>query len=276
MTRLLGWISLYIDCSLHVAFSVLAFTCITFLELGIPSSCDLLYFVFFSTIAGYNFVKYYGFLASYTTNPNWRINVIGILSLVSLGIAFFFFQKLNLISICTVVVLALLTFFYAIPIPAANYLKIGVRGLRGFSGFKVFIIALVWSFATVFLPFSESKFAVSSSLYVLLITRFLWVLVLMIPFEIRDLEHDDSSLGTLPQKLGVEGAKYLGYVLLLIICIVSFVTVPVLKISLVTGSVALVSALCIWGARINQGPFYSALWVETIPVFWLGLLLIFS
>lgn len=276
MAGLRGLFSFYIDSSLHVAFSVFAFTYITYLEMGVSPSFDLLGFVFFATVLGYNFVKYYGFLSYHSTNPNWRVRLISLLSLVSSGMALFFLQRLDLKSILTVALLALLTFFYAMPVSVAGNRRIELSNLRGLFGFKIYIIAIVWTSTTCLLPILESDFTVLHQTYALLLNRFLWVLVLMIPFEIRDLKYDALSLGTLPQRIGIQGAKYLGYVLLGIICLVTLNTVTSLETVMITVVVAVISAVCIRQATPNQGRFYSAFWVEGIPLLWMGLLLVFS
>ena len=50
----------YINSSIHVALAVYAFTWVTLLQFGLNYNANVLYFVFFATITGYNFVKYFG------------------------------------------------------------------------------------------------------------------------------------------------------------------------------------------------------------------------
>ena len=50
----------YINSSIHVALSVYALTWITLNEFQIEYDENILYFNFYATITGYNFVKYFG------------------------------------------------------------------------------------------------------------------------------------------------------------------------------------------------------------------------
>ncbi len=57
LKRLLNF---YINSSVHVAFSACALTWITLLRFGIDVDKNTLYFVFYASITGYNFVKFFG------------------------------------------------------------------------------------------------------------------------------------------------------------------------------------------------------------------------
>ena len=50
--------NIYINSSIHVAFAVCSLVGITCLEYDINIAINLLGFVFFGTVTGYNFVKY--------------------------------------------------------------------------------------------------------------------------------------------------------------------------------------------------------------------------
>ena len=53
-------VNFYLDSSIHVAFAVFALTWVTLLQFDLDYDKNVLYFVFFATITGYNFVKYFG------------------------------------------------------------------------------------------------------------------------------------------------------------------------------------------------------------------------
>ena len=59
MTLLKQLFNFYINSSIHVALAVYSLTYITLVEYGIKYDEDVLYFVFYSTITGYNFVKFF-------------------------------------------------------------------------------------------------------------------------------------------------------------------------------------------------------------------------
>jgi len=60
MTFLKQLFNFYINSSIHVALAVYALAYITLVEYDIEYDENVLYFVFYATITGYNFVKYFG------------------------------------------------------------------------------------------------------------------------------------------------------------------------------------------------------------------------
>ena len=113
----------------------------------------------------------------------------------------------------------------------------------------------------------------NSYLWPVFFERLLIVLILTIPFEIRDMDQDDRTLGTLPQRLGIKGVKILGTLLG-----VGYLLIDLLYHDTSTFehlvSVAFV-VLCLalmWGASKRRSPYYSSFWVESAPFFWLLLM----
>src|SRR5690606_12880038 len=108
------------------------------------------------------------------------------------------------------------------------------KNLRNLKGIKAFVVSLTWSVSTVLLPLLNNDVPITSEVLVDLVQRFLFILALMIPFEIRDLKFDEPNLRTLPQVLGVAGSRWLGVLLL-----VFFVIFGLLKTSLNTTSTSI-------------------------------------
>ena len=50
----------YINSSIHVALAVCGLVWVTLLNFNVGADLDFLYFIFFATVTGYNFVKYFG------------------------------------------------------------------------------------------------------------------------------------------------------------------------------------------------------------------------
>src|SRR5690554_4598680 len=72
----------YIDSSIHVALAVFALSWITLLRFHIPYDSAALYFIFFASISGYNFVKYFGIARfRHRSLTNW-LKCIQLFSLV--------------------------------------------------------------------------------------------------------------------------------------------------------------------------------------------------
>ena len=100
-------------------------------------------------------------------------------------------------------------------------------------------------------------------------------MVLILPFEIRDLSVDDLSLGTLPQKIGVQKTKLFGAVLLLIFLLLEFFKDEVLELNVVVLPVIfIVTLFFLINSSVKQSKYYASFFVEGIPIIWLLLLLV--
>ena len=105
----------YINSSIHVALSVYALTWLTLLEFGISYDEHVLYFNFFGTITGYNFVKYFGLAKFHHRSlANW-LKVIQLFSLVCFVALCYYAFQLEPKTWLYIVILGAITFFYAIP-----------------------------------------------------------------------------------------------------------------------------------------------------------------
>ena len=89
-------------------------------------------------------------------------------------------------------------------------------GLREIPFSKIFIISLVWTVSTMLLLVLENNISFDSNITLHLIGRFLFVLAITIPFDIRDLKFDDKKLKTIPIIIGESRAKLLAVLILLI------------------------------------------------------------
>lgn len=265
-------LNFHINSSIHVALAVYALTWITLLELGLKYDENVLYFVFYASIAGYNFVKYF----SITQTRNGRLGIwfklTQILSFICLLLMCFYAYHLQLKTLIIICVFALLTFFYAIP-----FFKNGKNTLRNVVGLKVYVIAMVWAGTTVFIPVINEDYLINADVLLLGVQRFLYVLVLMIPFEIRDLKYDNSELKTVPQKTGVKGAKVIGIAILIVFFALEFFKNQLTNSNIVIlFLITLFTSVFVICSKTEQGKYYSSFWVEALPIGWLLLLLVFN
>lgn len=149
------------------------------------------------------------------------------------------------------------------------------QNLRDISGLKVYIIALVWSGVTVILPLVNNEVGFSEDVIVSVLQVFIFVIALMLPFEIIDLRYDSLKLATIPQKIGVKRTKLLGLVLLLIFYLSEFFKDTIQTDYLITQLiVCLVLGIFILFANQNRTKYYTSFWLEALPVFWLVLMLV--
>jgi len=259
----------YINASVHVALSVYALTWITLKEFHVPYEESVLYFNFFATITGYNFVKYFGLAKFHHRSlANW-LKVIQLFSLFCfVGLCYYAFQ-LTFKTWIYIGVLGGITFFYAIPFLPRNIFLDSNQNLRQISGLKIYVIGLVWSAVTVFLPIIDNEITINSDVLITASQRFIYVLVIMIPFEIRDLRYDSLKLSTIPQRIGIKKTKLMGILLLMIFFFLEFFKdITNNNNVLVLAIIMLVTLIFVSFSKENQGKYYSSFWVESLPIVW--------
>lgn len=154
--------------------------------------------------------------SNHTSQVRWYLANKGLLyALLAIGalLAGITFLKLDYLLLIKLAPIALLSIFYSIPfIPSAK----APMAIRDIPGAKVFIIAIVWTVVTIVLPWvhSGAQWTLDASLYGL--QRFLFIVAITIPFDMRDLKYDEARLATIPQLIGYFKAKRLAEILLLL------------------------------------------------------------
>ena len=260
----------YINASIHVAFAVLALVGISWIEYDLQIPNALWFFVFFGTITGYNFVKYANIAGLGHRELKDSRRSIQIFSFICFAIVSYFSFRLSLDILLVLGGFAVLTFFYAVPL-------LRYENLRSLTSLKVFVVALVWAGVTVIVPIMAAVIELDTDILLTCIQRFIIVIVLTIPFEIRDLEFDVASLKTLPQQLGIRRVKALG-VSLLFICLIlegfkdEFSAAYAFSLVLVTALIA----IGLMRSKKRQYAYFASFWIEGIPIIWFGLLLFLS
>ncbi len=258
----------YIESSTHVALAVCGFVGVSVLEFDIPISNELLGFVFFGTITGYNFVKYAEIAGLKHRSLNLSLRKIQIFSFFCfLALIYCFFQ----LPFKTIIVsggFAALTFFYAIPF-------LSYKKLRALVGMKIIIVAIVWAGVTLIIPLVNENVVLTNSNWIGFFQRILFVLVLTLPFEIRDLKHDELALGTLPQRVGMKSTKIIGALLLLVILIIEYLKQDINWIYTFSLIITCgVMAVFIYLSEKEQSKYFASFWVESIPILWLVLIIL--
>ncbi len=267
-------LSFYINSSVHVALSVYSLTWITLLEFDISYDENILYFVFYATITGYNFVKYFGIAKFHHRSlTNW-LKAIQVFSFLCFFLMLYYGLKLNTKTLFCVAGFGIVTFLYAIPFLPKRFFLDQQHNLRTIGGLKIYLIALVWSGVTVFLPLINNDHVFNTDVMITGIQRYIFIIVLMLPFEIRDLRYDSLKLSTVPQKIGVKQTKIIGSLLLVVFFFLELFKDEVPFIIILLAIVVFTMLLLVF-SKIEQGKYYSSFWVEGVPIFWLILVLIF-
>jgi 4-hydroxybenzoate polyprenyltransferase len=113
-----------------------------------------------------------------------------------------------------------LALFYVIPIWKRRGKWLRVRDIPFI---KIFLVAAVWSFVTVVLPFlaDDPEWLPNVEIWHTIVQRFIYIFAITVPFDIRDLKLDKASgLTTFAGRFGVSNAKRISEVLLLIVAII--------------------------------------------------------
>jgi hypothetical protein len=86
---------------------------------------------------------------------------------------------------------------------------------------------------------------------------------------------DFKHIKTLPQKIGVEKTKKVGFVLLLFSLTMEFLLTASFTSKNIFLGICSVLLFLLMRSSQNQTKFYSSFWVESLPIVWWVLLLIF-
>lgn len=257
----------YLHSSIHVALSVISLVAITNIYLQLEWDVNLLLFVFFASVSGYNFIKYATVAGWKHSSLNLMLRVIQVFSfLCFLGMCWLVF-KIPLRAVYLLIIIVLLVFLYVFP------LRLNGKNLRSIPFFKIPVVAVVWAIVTVFFPVIYVDNVIDNQTVMLFIQRFLLVVVLMLPFEIRDLKFDELKLQTVPQLMGIKNTKILGIILLLGIIFIEFFFLET-RFFWIACFVYFLTAVLLLNAKESRSFYYTAFWVEAIPVFWMGLIIL--
>ena len=267
----------YINSSIHVALAVYSMTWLTLISFDLDYNEAVLYFVFYATITGYNFVKYFGIAKFHHRRlANW-LKAIQIFSLLAFIAMIYYVVLLSLKTLLLIGGLGVITFLYAIPLLPMDYFRDHKQNLRQISGLKVYVIALVWAFTTVIVPLVNNDVAINWDVVITTLQRFVFVIVLMLPFEIRDLNYDSVKLGTIPQKIGIENTKISGVILVVVFCLLEYFKDHLTETAIISNAIiGFVTLLFVLFSNKKQSKYYSAFWVESIPILWLIIVLLLS
>ncbi|WP_422105791.1 hypothetical protein [Winogradskyella sp.] len=258
-----------------MALAVCALTWVTLLQFDLAYDKTVLYFVFFATITGYNFIKYFGVAKFHHRRLAGWLKTIQVFSFMAFIAMCYYALQLNIDSMIYVSIFGLITFLYAVPLLPMRYFRDHHKNLRQISGLKIYVIALVWAFTTVLLPLIDNMVAIHMDMIITAIQRFMLVIVLTLPFEIRDLNYDSIKLATIPQSIGIKKTKIIGVLLLMLFFVLEYFKDDIDVTSIISTLIVLfISLLFLVFSNKNQSKYYSAFWVESVPMLWLAVLLV--
>tara|TARA_B100001057_G_scaffold135902_1_gene135369 strand:+ start:539 stop:1396 length:858 start_codon:yes stop_codon:yes gene_type:complete len=194
--------------NVYVSLGVVSLTLLS-LDIRQTEHPNLLWFVFFSTLFVYNFIRLVNvhYIISLSVSKRHQIiyrfkTFFWIVCIGSALIGFYFFVTVSEYIFLPIVSLGFVSIIYGLPI-----YKNGSHlfRLRDLPGLKIFLIAFVWAYVTEGLPALIND---EPLYYLALFERFLFIFAITIPFDIRDVNYDASHLATIPQYFGINIAKW--------------------------------------------------------------------
>ncbi|WP_430615150.1 hypothetical protein [Flavobacterium sp. JP2137] len=255
--------NLYLHASVHVAVAVFALVQMTFYFCRLPFDAPVSALAFSGTLFSYNFIKYAETI--YKGKRPWSSNIKAIagLSMLALSVAAISFFMLAPPAQLVTLGLLLLCLLYAIPINPK------IPNLRNWAGIKIYIVSFCWAGVTLIIPAVNAGLDLTPDIGIKFLQRFFLVLILILIFEIVDLQFDDKKLKTVPQTLGLLQTKRLILLLLIPFFFLEFFKAGFQPIQAWNNT--LIAALVLfftWKASPKQTKYFTLFWVESVPIVW--------
>jgi 4-hydroxybenzoate polyprenyltransferase len=246
--------------NLWVAFCVLALALSSELLFS-TSNYQISQFVFFATLFTYNFQKVVRIEKGVNhVRKVWLAKQnIAIYILMAFGglVSAYRFFEFQLITQVVIVIVGLLSVLYPF-------------GLRKIPFSKIFIISLVWTVSTMLLLVLENNITISQNIVMYLVSRFLFVFAITIPFDIRDLKYDAQNVQTIPLFFGILKARFTALFSLFICAVIS--VLQYLENALISSNLLalillyFVASIFIVKSDEKRGEMYFSFWVESLSI----------
>lgn len=175
-------------------------------------------FVLFSTlflyaihrIVGLNKVKAFTQQGRYQVISTFKSHII-LYAIMAGALAGYFFLHLSVQLQWSMVIPGFISLAYVLPVLYQR------KRLRDIGLIKIFLIAVVWAFVTVYLCGLEMGIKLQEGLWISFLERSLFIFAITIPFDIRDSEIDRTAgVKTLPTAMGIDSAIYLALAALML------------------------------------------------------------
>lgn len=260
----------YIKSSFHLGICVICLYLVNVLKHDIEIDYLIITFLFSSTIIVYNFIKYGYNLQNYSTAKN---SVLKMIQFLSFFCGFALIYTLFFLKFYTLLFGTFLFFICILYVFPMGNSKLNFRNL---SKVKLFLVAFCWSASTVFLPLIENGL---NNYYFTLIFSFqifFLVIIYTIPFEIRDLHKDSIELQTIPQIFGIKKSKNICYYLIIVFSLLSFINSGFVANFLSDIILSIILFFIVYITKKNQSKYFSSFWVESVPIYWLLVCVLFE
>lgn len=262
----------YVYSNLHVSLAVACLVMSVGLLFGIEVYHEAL-LLCCATFVSYHLIRFlnrhkYGKTHLLDVFSNQYKRIIYVMIFLSTILGFYELSQIKLDQFLYLLPFVVLTLLYAYGFIGKNGEKYSIRFVPGV---KIFVIAFVWAGVVVFFPLSAFiYFDVNHFIYFLGLMCF--VVVLTLPFDIRDLLFDKKSIRTLPMLLGVANVKVLGFILLVLSLIAHYLVFGFREFFTFL-IVSIILFFLLFFSTEKQPKYYASFWVEGIPILYYLLLL---
>ncbi len=204
-------IHFYLYSNLHIALCAVCLCLFSFLSLGIPVNSVYLLYIFFSTLLLYALHRAVGIHKTseveqkkrFKIIERFRIHIFIYAGIGFIGALYCFYFLENWIRY-QLIIPGIVSLLYALPV-------LGGKRLRDLPYIKIFLIALVWSWIVFAIPYL-SFYKIDAQFYLLFLERALFIFLITVPFDIRDIETDKmANVNTIVNRYGTAFAKILAY-----------------------------------------------------------------
>lgn len=212
-----SFFDLFIYSNVWIAIGVTLFTLESYILTGQEINTNYLFLIFWSTILIYSLHRIIGI--SHIKEDKFAGRFIMIRSLTGL---------LKAIALISVLCVAYNSFkipfrMVLVLIPAGIFSMLyvlpifGSKRMRDFHFIKIFLIAFVWAYCCGLIPsLGENGSIPGNRGYLLFLEKFIFILAITLPFDVRDIEIDKfENVKTLVSVLGIKNTYKLSYILLM-------------------------------------------------------------
>ena len=263
LTKIKFILDYYIKSNLHVALCLVFYTILIYYQNGITVNYHEILFIFLATLSAYNFIKYHK-IALTKNRPNHVLyKLYFLLTVISIIILTFLGLNISILKKIIVLIAALLVIAYSFP-------SYKIKSLRNYPLVKILTIGAAWTLISVCFSFFGELEPIILVFYCLSI--FLMVSCQMISFEIRDMDIDKNKSKTVVHLFGLQRIKIIGYTILITLSIIIILISLIQKdfISYLSNIIILIVLFfLIFKSNKNQNKFFSSIFVESIPIYWL-------
>ncbi len=234
-----------------MAFSIVA----TYLIFGLKKNNNYLLFLFWSTVFSYGFIRLIDLSSNRKTFKSYfydyRFLFYGVLIFGFFSTLYYYF-KLDYFTQIILIPLSLITIAYQ-------------TQLRKNGIIKLLTVAFIWAMLVTVLPFDPKL--VTIKLFIHFIYVFLYILLLTLSFDQRDILIDEPDLKTLPQ-LYPHKKQIIYLVLLTLFLTMNYFIFDTERVFVLSNMLILISIILCFRSDNNKSFYYTAFWIEALPIFW--------